>query len=858
MGEDRSTKWSRGLVGTDRDAAALAKRARGGTSLVLAGPRGSGRSYLLRTIAAELKRHDALAVELRTSCALSNVEFGAIDASGHVGLRALSEHTATSVVEGVVVVDDVDSLDVASTRALARGIAAGRVTAVVGMRTARARSLSRPDDSDIVRRTVLDLWLDGLARRIDLAELSTDDALDMIALFPGADLLDNTTRAAIAWRADGSRTLLRQLIIEAIAAARIGRDPLTALQTVARHSRLAVALSEHVADFPREDLACLAGVRRLPHLELAVATRLFDAESVQALVATGLLHADASVDRRLTANDLVAQEAQRQLGPSMIDALVEAAGTRMLTEAEEWWSSIIAVSVSERWHRLGVGASGEEAYSPELRARVALDAAREANDRGDTAHAAAHAARGLRAVEDPELRLEARLATPDDPGMSPEPAQTAGTQTRRRIARSRAARVARGTAEDRATVSTIADGRIDALLEDAAGAVADMDGARAATVVEHALTEPSATPAARLRALIAAGSAQTFRGDWRRAQEHYRAIERILDARQRPEGIGVRDRLRALLSMLAGHQIAGADGTAIHKRLEDEVRITAREGESEDLSIAGAASAIALACIGRPEASQRELATALSREPSAMTPLDATMIGLAVADELATAGRTEEARSMLNRLRTGPAPLLVRSRLYVETTILTAEGRTDEARQAVRAAADLSCGRSAAALRIRDLFRLITLGEAKEAEIDELVQLAATTDLPLAVAAVRRVAARTSEEELLPVDELRLHGLWSAPDAPESQPPVAIPRGTMHGLPEEAVEELTTREREIALLADEGLTNREIATRLFLSIRTVESHVYQARMKVGAPSRRELGRVVAAVSGGGSGAGVAH
>ncbi|WP_438354998.1 LuxR C-terminal-related transcriptional regulator [Microbacterium sp. CJ88] len=36
-----------------------------------------------------------------------------------------------------------------------------------------------------------------------------------------------------------------------------------------------------------------------------------------------------------------------------------------------------------------------------------------------------------------------------------------------------------------------------------------------------------------------------------------------------------------------------------------------------------------------------------------------------------------------------------------------------------------------------------------------------------------------------------------------------------------------------------------MAQRLFLSVRTVESHVYQARAKIGARSRGELGRMVA-------------
>ncbi|WP_295854924.1 LuxR C-terminal-related transcriptional regulator [uncultured Microbacterium sp.] len=845
MGEERSTRWSRGLVGADRDAATLAERARGGTSLVIAGPRGSGRSYLLRTIAAELERQGHPVIELRTSCALSAVDFGAFDASGSADLRSLRDGPTTATVKGIIVVDDVDSLDVASAQALARGIAARHVTAIIGLRTARPRSIDRPDDSAVVRRTVLDLWLDGLARRIDLSELSDDDALAMIDLFPDAELLDSATRAGIVWRADGSRTLLRQLIIESTSAARAGRDPLTDLRVIARDSRLAIALARHVADFSHADLECLAGIRRLPHLELAVATRLFDAESVAALIAGGLLYADASVKRRLTVNDLVAHEAQRQLGEAHVDALVDTAGARMLAEADEWWSSTVAVSLSERWHRLGIDASGERSYSPDLRTRVALDAAREANDRGDSAHAAAHAARGLRAQDDPALRLEAELATPTPTLSTDAHAEIGSADARRRLARSRAARSRGDVAGDQPEGENEADSRIEAALVDARHATADMDWARAAEIATSAITETGASPASHLRALVAAGTAETFRGRWGVAQALFRRVELLLDARQRPSGVTVRDRLDALMAMLVAHQIAGADGSIVRSRLEREVGTTAREGEAADLTIAGAAAAIAFAGAGHPAESKRELTTALSREPSAVAHLDAVMIELGIADEMATAGRTDEARAILGRLRGEHEPLLVRSRLYVETTVLAAEGHTDEARRAARATAELSRGRNAAALRIRDLFRLVTLGEAEETEVDELVQLAAATDLPLAVTALRRAAARTSDEEGLPVDELRLNALWStgepsdSPETTSARPPSVRPASNA------PIDDLTAREREIALLADEGLTNREIAARLFLSIRTVESHVYQARMKVGAPTRRALGRVVA-------------
>jgi DNA-binding CsgD family transcriptional regulator len=55
---------------------------------------------------------------------------------------------------------------------------------------------------------------------------------------------------------------------------------------------------------------------------------------------------------------------------------------------------------------------------------------------------------------------------------------------------------------------------------------------------------------------------------------------------------------------------------------------------------------------------------------------------------------------------------------------------------------------------------------------------------------------------------------------------------------------LTAREREVAALAANGLTNAEIASRLYLSVRTVESHILQARSKLGAIPRSQLRSVI--------------
>jgi DNA-binding CsgD family transcriptional regulator len=51
---------------------------------------------------------------------------------------------------------------------------------------------------------------------------------------------------------------------------------------------------------------------------------------------------------------------------------------------------------------------------------------------------------------------------------------------------------------------------------------------------------------------------------------------------------------------------------------------------------------------------------------------------------------------------------------------------------------------------------------------------------------------------------------------------------------------LTDREREIVMLLGQGLSNRAVAARLTVSVRTVEGHIYKAMTKTGTASREEL------------------
>ena len=55
---------------------------------------------------------------------------------------------------------------------------------------------------------------------------------------------------------------------------------------------------------------------------------------------------------------------------------------------------------------------------------------------------------------------------------------------------------------------------------------------------------------------------------------------------------------------------------------------------------------------------------------------------------------------------------------------------------------------------------------------------------------------------------------------------------------------LTAREREIVTLAARGLSNKDIAERLTVSVRTVEGHLYRAGLKLGVSERTALADVL--------------
>ncbi|MFI9408598.1 response regulator transcription factor [Nocardia gamkensis] len=78
--------------------------------------------------------------------------------------------------------------------------------------------------------------------------------------------------------------------------------------------------------------------------------------------------------------------------------------------------------------------------------------------------------------------------------------------------------------------------------------------------------------------------------------------------------------------------------------------------------------------------------------------------------------------------------------------------------------------------------------------------------------------------------------LEAATDYALGDQPTAAPRGRA---------ELTTREKEVAELVADGLTNRAIASRLHVSPRTTQGHAEHILTKLGFTSRAQIAAWVA-------------
>lgn len=849
------------VIGEDRDAEAIADTLLNGSNVVLAGPLGSGKSHVVRHVVDLLSRSTEAPLLLRAGGPPSQTSPGALAASVDPRAVALREGRAARERTPIIVIDDAHELDADSIAAVVRAVYNGQAIALFALTTAREGAATPVGEEPRAAQMAIDLWLRGMAERVDLAPLGQRDADALLDVFCSAEL-DTLTRAAIVAWADGSRMLLRELAAEASRALSQNADPLTVLRETPPRGRLSDAVDAHLTQLAPAELSALAVLGRVTGIARADAVRFLPVTSVDALIATRRVHEDGTPQRRLTANPVLAAGAARCRGPEEGEALLAGALDRMLAPESEWWSTPLAILAAASWLRGSALGPAQTAVSPAVRRRAAVDAARRANDDGEPTLALAFCRWGVKSGESADLLVEdayaeaiqgrcvdldalvARLSTLPTESATLLRLVRCATVVRAGNAAgllSALRAVAQLPCEDSSVASELA------LLEAQSHAFS-MDWERAAEHFEELFTREGGTTSLRLRAASFAALGHAAMGTWDESQRWLLQTRRMMGEAGDLSPVTAADRLWAISAEMSARALLGSDIAASLTRLSEEVDAAAREDDAETRATAGLVVTSAYALLGESDAAGRELAAAVRRARPPAAALWVPFARIATSRAQALGDDAAKARALLDLVDPAAVdgvPLLAHERMIAESCVAAALGRREDAVHAAQSAMAVSSGTPT--LLAYDLYRLVALGEHDEA-VARIRRLAEVSRIP-AVRGLADIALTLASDTDTShtMAALRRNTRWEPP-----RHGVPGPVGTVldrgRGLTRRGGADLTLtrREREIALLVADGLGNREIADRLYLSVRTVESHIYQARGKVGARSRDELGRTVAA------------
>jgi DNA-binding CsgD family transcriptional regulator len=850
--------------------AVLAEEAR---SVVIVGAPGVGRTRLAREALARAREAGRQTRWATGTSAAAAVPFGAMahlvpPAEVALDPFALLQRGMSGIrgddAEGrpVVVIDDAHLLDELSVTLVQQLVAADTVTFVLTV---------RPDGP--ATNQLAALWKDGAAVRLDLQPLTRRDSDRLIATMLGGDVEARTGERL--WRLScGHPLFLRELVTGGRTAGQL--RPWAGLWhwtgDIRPTPRLVEIVLAELHGVPPDEHGALEVLATGETMNLEQLVMLSSREAVTALERRGLVTVDRSGRRtearmahplyaeviRLRMPEAAASRIRRNLAAvpaqhGSPDELLRAgraaigdphADPGLLTEAARCANTVLDHGLAERLARAALDAGAG------IDSHLALLESVQWQGRPAEAERVAREATALVGSDDDRARLmlvSAAAPLRDGRGLDAEPVL---------------AQVAAATADC---------GLRDALL--ATRALLAFESGRPRQAVELGTALPAATrsdgPAQPLAsAAVAAGLAVAGR-----TAEALAAVATGWAALQTaPPRTGVATvRLALTRAEFLALSSAGRFG-----------ELEGRAGELHSESMSGPESAFdAIAALhvgwaalegGRLHLAVRWLGEALAgfsrRDPAGLLGVCATQL----AQAHAMLGEGATAQELLTRAASARIPAMVvfePQMLLAEVWQVADQPPGPAAASRAQAAARLAADRGMWAIEAKMLHVAAQLGAAGEV-VERLSRLAERTDSPLTGAFAEHAAglAAGSGPRLDDVAATfeDMGGLFLAADAAAAAALAHQQAGDRRlaatstamatrlaravggprtpALDRLAPPRLTTREEEVARLAVDGLNNQDIAGRLVLSVRTVETHLENVYVKLGVRGRAQLEEVM--------------
>lgn len=860
------------LVGRSSELEAVAE-ALSGAGVVLAGPAGVGKTRLAREAVLRTGADPVLRIAARPSvAAVPLVPFAPLLADGPGALAAIDTATAvraalterwTGAGPPVLVVDDAQWLDGVSAAVLLQLAGDHGVRLVVTLRQGEA---ALPE--------VVALWAEELLRRIELGPMGEAELRGLLLAALDGPVEEASLRAMLRTSA-GNVLYLRELLLGSVDAGTLVVDHgvwrLTA--PLGSTPRLADLVGGRLGGLDRDGREALELLACAGALDLATLVALVGADVVERLERSGLLlagggtvgtpvmevahplHAEVLRDQlpaaaraRISAQlleagpdgawDALRPDQRMQRSVWHLDAGLPVAGDRLFAAAHD------AVTAGDQALAARLATAAFDAGGPVDAVVLAAWCLGELGERVDAEHLLAQALAAstslLDQAEITSCMVEDRYWADDDPDGADELAD------RFLDGPARGDRAAGDRVRAQRPILTLLGGRVDAAL----------------AAAEPHLGSPDPVVALRAALPWCIGTAFSGRcGEARAAADtaFERALAESAHHRVNPGPFLV----AAAWSRLNDADLVGARGIA-----ELVYSEASRRPGWADRGWASSFLGLVLGEAGELEEAVRFLVEAEAMWRRAGVPAFARVVIASRSLWQLQLGRRDLARAAL--LSAGEP----RTMRFMDVTVERAhawldwvEGRREPAVERLEGAVALGVAQGArvlAAQAAHDLSRLgrpdlavaafARLGGFSDAALprlladdaaaraeEEVAALTASSDalgaagFGLLAAEAAELGARVARRRGATRDAARLQARAASLLDAVGRPTTVL----LGAAPERGT--LSRREREVATLAADGLTNRQIAEVLVLSERTVENHLYRVFAKLGVSSREELG-----------------